>query len=111
MDKKLMMALMENLMPAFPKEAPETEKRFSAVQLQAFAFEAMEALLKRLPDASGTVEQTAVEVREILRDLSYIEAHLERTKAPLPLRTRTIDIRAGIHGLSAALARSAEFTN
>lgn len=79
-----MMALMKKSMPALPKDAPDAEKRFSAVQLQAFAFVAMEALLTRLPHASGTDEQTAVEIREILRDLSYIEGHLERTKAPLP---------------------------
>lgn len=66
MDKKLMTKLMEQVMPPFPRDADAGSKRFDAVQLQAFAFAAMEALLASLPPAPQVLTLSAHQLKAAL---------------------------------------------
>lgn len=66
MDKKQMTQLMEQAMPPFPRDADDKSKRFDAVQLQAFAFAAMGALLASLPPAPQALTLSGHQLKDAL---------------------------------------------
>jgi hypothetical protein len=66
MDKKLMTKVMEAAMPPFPRDADVGSMRFDAVQMQAFAFAAMEALLRSLPSAPQVLTLSAHQLKAAL---------------------------------------------
>lgn len=67
MHKKLMTNLMEQVMPPFPRNADARSHRFfDAVQMQAFAFAAMETLLAILPPTPQVLTLSAQQLKAAL---------------------------------------------
>jgi hypothetical protein len=66
MNNELANHLMEKAMPPLPQDAKDATKRFSAVQMQAFAFKAMEALLASLPSSPGALTITGAQLKNAL---------------------------------------------